>query len=133
MKIQNAIETFFTDKEHYNTFVSNWKSFIANGNHKKYKITHDYYNYFFVGDLNCVHHLIYAALRGKDVSKNFTKNTKVPTHLAYEAYSDAVNLIRAATINPRQMDKIVKVFGSSVTVDMLGKLYTQLQSIDVSK
>ena len=133
MKINNAINKFFGTKENYITFTSAWKQFIADGNHKKYPLTYAGQEYDKVSDLECVHHLIYAAMRGKDISKNFTPNN----HTQYidgkfEAFTAAKNAVYYASKHDTSFKKIKHVFGETVTQEMLVRLYEDLKSITLS-
>lgn len=131
MKIENAINTFFETKEQYTAFISAWKSFIAEGKHAKYPVHgYDGNEYDKVSDLKCVHHLLYAALRGKDISKNFVPNNKTDSyHGPYAAYYDARSLIAHAVRSDYALKSIQQVFGDTVTRDMLTQVSEQLSKI----
>ncbi len=133
MKINNAINSFFETKEQYVAFISAWKSFIAEGKHKKYPLTSCGQEYDKVSDLECVHHLIYAALRGKDISKNFTPNNRTQSYYGkFEAFNSAKESVYYASKNDRSFNNIKNVFGDTVTQDMLVRLYEELKSIKLS-
>lgn len=132
MKINNAIATFFETKEQYTAFIAAWKTFIAEGGHKKYPVHGwDGNEYDKVSDLKCVHHLLYAALRGKDVSKNFTPNNKETYYGQYQAYSEARSYIAHAVRNDHAFGVIKNVFGDTVTRDMLERVSVELKSINL--
>ncbi|MFY0656233.1 MAG: hypothetical protein JXR12_05715 [Neptunomonas phycophila] len=131
MKINNAIATFFETKEQYTAFIAAWKTFIAEGGHKKYPVTSCGQEYDKISDLKCVHHLLYAALRGKDISKNFTPNSKENYYGEFEAYSDARSYIAHAVRSDHAFAVIQKVFGNTVTRDMLERVHVELKSINL--
>ena len=135
MKINNAIATFFETKEQYTNFISAWKKFIADGNHKKYPVFgYDGTEYDKVSDLACVHHLLYAALRGRDITKNFTPNNR-HTDDAYfdtfQAFKDAKSAIYYASKHQNAYARITNVFGDSVTQSMLARVYDELKSFEM--
>lgn len=131
MKIENAIETFFETKEQYINFISAWKSFIAEGKHAKYPVYgYDGTEYDKVSDLKCVHHLLYAALRGKDISKNFVPNNKTQSYDGpYAAFHEARSLINHATRSDYAYNTIHQVFGDTVSKDMLSEVGVHLSKM----
>ncbi len=133
MKINNTIATFFETKEQYAAFITTWKTFIAECGHKKYPVHGcDGNEYDKVSDLKCVHHLLYAALRGKDVSKNFTSNNKETYYGQYQAYSNARSYIAYAVHSDHAFGVIKKVFGDTVTRDTLERVSVELKSINLN-
>src|SRR5690606_1388218 len=70
LKIENAKTTFFTDKQHYLNFQQAWKDYINSGKHKKPEQTHP--DIRPRSSLTFQHHIIYQAMRGKDIGKSVT-------------------------------------------------------------
>ena len=96
MKIEQAPHNFFDSKEEYLTFRQAWKDFHKEGKHKP--VPHDDYygGTRYVSDLMCVHHLIYALLRGRDIRKMFVPNNSIQGADPYLAYYAARNQLSFA-------------------------------------
>jgi len=125
MKIEQAPHTFFDSKEEYLQFRQAWKDFHKDGKHKK-KPTTDYCGgVSHKSELTCAHHLIYALLRGRDITKSFVPNRKVHGQDPYFAYYNARQKIsfslRMLENHSRgdMMAKLLLPFGGLVSTDML--------------
>ena len=73
-KISKAPTTFFESKEHYLSFRKAWKDNFAQGKHKPYSHgkSYDGTPLRAVSDITSAHHMIYNALRGRDLGKGYT-------------------------------------------------------------
>ncbi len=132
-KIENT--PFFESKDQYLTFRQAWKS-----NFKNSKPT---------CDLNGTHHLIYAALRGRDISKCFTPITTInKLHNGMQPYSSYLNaknklnyakcyMDESQNTKPRPLaldwfkketDNILAPFHGTITVEMIIELAPLLLS-----
>jgi len=125
MKIEQAPHTFFESKEEYLHFRQAWKTFYKDDKQKK-KEHKDYYGGIHrKSDLTCEHHLIYALLRGRDITKSFTPNRRGHGQEPYGAYRRARGQIVFAVNmlvnhgNGKAMSRLLLPFGGLVTSDML--------------
>lgn len=121
MKVLNSKELFFGSKEQFQQLRLEWKAFHKDGKHLKVtKETWDGHKYK-ESDLHCVHHLIYALLRGKDISKMFVPNNKVEGRDPYFAFYEARDTIVAAPESryPDRYDYLFVPFGGTVDMELL--------------
>ena len=129
MKIEQAQLNFFESKEHYLTFRDAWKKYINDGKAKKVEQTYWDGTPYRASNLTCAHHLIYALLRGRDITKSFTPNHKVhgqdPYSAFYVAKDDIVVALRFATKfdKPERLESLLEPFDKTITADTLTSLY----------
>jgi hypothetical protein len=133
---QTEEHSFFTSKEHYLAFRDAWKQYHADGKHKKETYT-DYQGGICKcpSELTSDHHLVYNALRKRDLSKSFTPITSEGKLNAfngkpYAAFYAAKGRI-SACIKYNRTDWLKEPFGGTVTDDMLKELNEALESINL--
>lgn len=97
-KISNAPITFFESKEHYVSFRKAWKDNFAQGKHKPYShgSSYDGTPLRAVSDITSSHHMIYNALRGRDLGKSYTPitNSNKLNHSGISAYGGCIQAHR---------------------------------------
>ena len=129
--------SFFESKEHYLKFVAAWRKSIADGFHERSLIRRTSWSGQEIiskcpSKLTCVHHLIYNALRKKDLHKSFrplTNKDRLAGCHPYAAFYKAVNVLKWATKNDRIADKLREPFGNTVTNEMLLELFETLHNV----
>lgn len=131
---------FFETKEQYLAFRQSWKNFINSGNHKKYKVRHTYDDgYHWESDLKCIHHVIYAVIRGKDISTLFT----VPTHpdkKRYQKLNDVLYQLQQISnsfpltysYQYAKYESLRRPFGDLLTPELIKTVYESLKSMKIS-
>jgi hypothetical protein len=144
VNLTNEITSFFDSKEHYLEFIAAWKKSIADGYHERQKYTHRIYvdgshkevELKHPSKLTCVHHLIYNALRKKDLHKSFaplTSEGKINANAyrdPYYAFRRACDVLdRNVTSRWGRTDWIKEPFGDTVTDEMLIKLNAALKCV----
>lgn len=125
--------SFFNSKEHYLAFTTAWKQYIANGNH----ICRTYVDSQggtckYDSALTSVHHLVYNALRKRDLYKSFTPLTnknKIGKHGLYAAYYDDLRVLRLSLGRWGNSRWVKTPFGETVTDEMLKELIGTLADI----
>jgi len=128
MKIEQAQLNFFESKAHYLAFRGAWKNYINAGKAKKVGKTYWDGTPYRASNLTCAHHLIYALLRGRDITKGFTPNHKVHGQDPYFAFIDAKNDITVALRFAEKFDKperlasLLEPFNETITVDTLASI-----------
>ena len=131
MKIENSKGKFFSSKEQFQQFRQSWKDFHRDGKHNKVeKTTWDGVKYK-ESDLLCVHHLIYALLRGRDISKSFVSADKRFGTDPYSAFYKAKSVILSATVT-RFHDKYTYLFlpfGDTVNMELLHLLSNEIKDM----
>jgi len=143
-KIQDAKTTFFTDKNHYLAFTQAWKDYINSGKHKKPQRTDPEVRTY--SSLTFQYHILYQALRGKDIGKCITpiqdsnklmNNGGNPYICWNQLYwlryigSAAKNKdqAKADRIAGNCVNELSKVFGDTITIEMLHKLSDSIPDI----
>lgn len=149
-------DSLFCSKEHYLQFKKSWKKYISDGNH--IRSTYVDSNGGVCKNpsrLTSVQHLIYNALRNRDLHKSFSPITdcnklqnigqfntvyfdtfkrfgQIDIHVQYEiklpylAFYTAVGMVGYA-IEYDCTDKLLEPFNGTVTEDMLIKLHEKLK------
>jgi hypothetical protein len=128
--------SFFTCKEHYLSFRDAWKQYHAEGRHKK-ETYEDYQGGICKSpsELTVQHHLIYNALRKRNLSESFTP-IKNPGKLnavggnPHEAFNSAKARI-AACVKYNRTDWLKEPFAGTVTDEMLKELSEALELINL--
>jgi hypothetical protein len=128
--------SFFESKEHYLKFRQSWKQYIADGKHKcgTYP-TSNGGEAKYDSDLTCAHHLIYNALRKRDLSKSFspiTRETKLAESYGnpYAAY-DAARWRISYLARSGNLDSLAEPFGGTISKEMLQELSEVLKTIEL--
>lgn len=124
--IPNAGTKYFRDKEHYLEFRQAWKNYHKEGKHRTQPKEDHYGATHKVSDLRCVHHFIYALLRGRDLSKIFAPITehKLGGGQRYRAFYAAKRTLRwYSTMRDKERGAFLFApFGNTLTDDMLAML-----------
>lgn len=150
VKNELNINTFFESKEHYLNFRSAWKKSISEGYHTRRTYENsDGGISKHKSDLTSTHHLIYNALRRRDLHKSFNPLTSFAklayTKFDYRSYSGGeINKYLAFDIARRNLDfavtrynngsnfaidKLMEPFSDTVTPQMLVELNVVLKTI----
>jgi len=128
MKIENAKTTFFNNKEHYLNFRREWAKSVQEAKiTTKNAPSWDH-------PIKGAHHLLYNALRGVELTRGFTLPTKPGKRNnlydigLHQALSMLTNVARRSTerCNVDYINKFLKPFGVTVTIDMLEELHPML-------
>jgi len=133
MKVLNSKEVFFGSTEQFQQLCQAWKDFHKDGKHLKVtKETWDGQKYK-ESDLLCVHHLIYALLRGKDISKMFVPNNKVHGIAPYHAFDKAKGIITAAshTNYKDRYEYLLVPFNGVVDFDLLKLVANEVKDMSL--
>lgn len=121
--------SFFASKEHYLAFIDAWKKFYADGGHKRATyIDGQGGTCKYDSELTCIHHLIYNALRKRDLHKSFAP--KQDSTDPYEAYNNARAVLSSAT-RYGYTESLKRPFGGTVTDDMLKELSETLKDVNL--
>lgn len=133
--ITEAKTRYFENKEHYLAFRQAWKDYHKEGKHRK-QPKEDYYGAIHkVSDLNCVHHLIYALLRGIDLSRIFSPITesKLGGGHRYRAFYHAKNILYwyAVSVDKKRGEFLFAPFGDTLTEEMLTMLGKEIEDIQM--
>jgi hypothetical protein len=139
MKIENAKELFFENKEHYLQFRQSWKNYINSGKAKPVEQIYTYSGELFTASkLTCKHHLIYKLLQGKDTEQMFSPTYKVqgrtPFYAFYEARDRICLTMRLRVKTPsgnKHYDDmyrdLIEPFGETLTEEMLLQLVEKIK------
>jgi hypothetical protein len=126
--------SFFVSKEHFLSFRVAWRDSIAKGYHERETYT-DYKNGVCKrpSKLTATHHLIYNALRKRDLHKSFAPLTR-PTKLiaAYNNPYIAFNWARShlkAAVKWGRTDHLKEPFQGTVNDQMLKELSEALENV----
>lgn len=124
------VHSFFVSKEHYLSFRAAWKQYIADGKHKRATYIDAWGGRCKEpSSLTAAHHLVYNALRKRDLHKSFAPLTN-PNKVGndpYRAFDHARGAISwAAKYRP---DRLLAPFGGTVTEAMLKELSETLKSV----
>jgi hypothetical protein len=128
--------SFFESKEHYLKFKKSWKQYIADGKHKcgTYP-TSNGGEAKYDSDLTVTHHLVYNALRKRDLSKSFSPITganKLESNGGnpYAAYDYARWRI-GYLAKSGNLSNLNEPFGGTVSQEMLQELSEVLKTIEL--
>jgi hypothetical protein len=136
MKIENAKDIFFENKEHYLQFRQAWKDYINAGEAKPIEQVYFYSGeVFLASQLTCKHHLIYNLLRGKDTNEMFKLTNKVhgqqPWFPFYDARSEIALTLRLAEKSDvsvewqeryrKRLEELLAPFVDTLSIEMLEK------------
>ena len=113
--------SFFESKEHYLQFVNAWRANINDEGG---------------WSLTCTHHLIYNALRKKDLYKSFSPAGEGKCNARYDkrpygAYYSARSELGYRARTGADLDRWLKPFGGTVTQPMLQELVKVLNEVEL--
>lgn len=144
-KNNNVAETATTEaknttnsnyKEKRARMESAWKDFHAQNNHKKVVYIDGYGGCTKTSKLTCIHHVIYAVMRSKDVSKLFTPLTDkkaIPQGKEpYHAFKHARAALKfRAKYGKEYRDELLLPFGDALTIEDIEYVIAQLENIEL--
>lgn len=136
--LTNNTNSFFESKEHYLQFIAAWRKSLADGYHERTTYT-DWQGGTCKhrSQLTAVHHLVYNALRRRDLHKSFAPLTnlgKINAHYSrspYAAYYSAREGLERSLGRWGNTDWIKRPFGDTVTDEMLIELNEALKSVEL--
>lgn len=139
--------SFFESKEHYMQFLANWKAYINEGKHKcgTYETTNGGVAKY-DSSLTCEHHLLYNALRKRNLNKSFAPITdsnklKMAHDDPYQAYCHArhglSSFVRGWNSDHewsrdrahQRFEAFTEPFGDTVTPEMLEEVCGVLDGV----
>jgi hypothetical protein len=149
MKIENAKDKFFENKEHYLQFRQAWKNYINAGKAKPIEQVYAYSGELFrASPLTCKHHLIYNLLRGRDTNEMFKLTNKVHGQRPWFPFYDArmeialtLKLVDSANANTsdtwkerhqKRLDSLIEPFGETLTKDMIALLVDTIKDWELT-
>lgn len=134
--IENIKKDFFETKKEYLEFRKAWKDFVNSGKAKKYWVDVDKNWKRKVSDLEAKHHLLYAILREKDLSKCFkpVECSWKEKHGFENAYRDLMfdlsiiarhqgNRESMGSFHTKRVDRLIAPFGESLPLEKLAILF----------